>query len=97
MRALEKRNCSIIAALANANLFRCGRSLAVLVEGHHYLAIQNDIKALANSAGLRVDDKKLTVFRAIDSDDGKRPDLLIPTMEIAGTGVGRRLQTILPH
>lgn len=43
-------------------------------------AIQAEIKALANSAGLRVDDRKLTVFRVTNDDDGKRPDLLIPTM-----------------
>ena len=44
-------------------------------------AIQADIKALANCAGLRVDDRKLTVFRVItDGDDGKQPDLLIPNL-----------------
>ena len=47
---------------------------------HRHDAIQADIKALANSAGLRVDDRGLTVFRAIDNDDGKRPDLLIPNL-----------------
>ena len=50
--------------------------LALLKNRHD--AIQNDIKVLAQSGGIRADDRRLTVFRAIDEDDGKRPDLLLP-------------------
>ena len=60
------------------HFWKCNEFKSLITDRHD--AIQNDIKALANSAGLRVDDKKLTVFRVTNDDDGKRPDLLIPTM-----------------
>ena len=60
------------------HLWACAEFKFLLTDRHD--AIQADLKALANSAGLRVDDRRLTVFRAIDDDDGKRPDLLIPNL-----------------
>ena len=60
------------------HLWACAEFKFLLTDRHD--AIQADLKALANSAGLRVDDRRLTIFRAIDDDDGKRPDLLIPNL-----------------
>ena len=58
------------------HMFACNQFSALLKNRHD--AIQNDIKVLAQSGGIRADDRRLTVFRAIDEDDGKRPDLLLP-------------------
>ncbi len=60
------------------HLWACPEFKFLLTDRHD--AIQADFKALANSGGLQVDDRRLTVFRAIDDDDGKRPDLLIPSI-----------------
>ena len=58
------------------HIFACVQFRSLLKSRHD--AIQNDFKALANSAGIRADDRRLTVFRVIQEDDGKRPDLLLP-------------------
>ena len=42
------------------HFWKCNEFKSLVTD--RYYAIQNDIKALANSAGLRVDDKKLTAF-----------------------------------
>ena len=47
-------------------------------------ALVDVLKALAQMGGVRADDRGLTVFRVIDNDDGKRPDLLLPGFEDDG-------------
>lgn len=64
------------------HIFSCEKFRSLLKNRHD--AIQNDLKALAQSGGIRADDRGLTVFRVIDEDDGKRPDLLLPGFEADG-------------
>ena len=81
-----------------ANFCTCRRRLAIDKYGRHIFACEQfrhllknrhdaivfAIKALAQMGGLRADDRRLTVFRTIDEDDGKRPDLLLPGFEDDG-------------
>ena len=60
------------------HLFACNQFRSLLLNRHN--AIQKDFKALAYSGGIRADDQRLTVFRAINNDDGKRPDMMLPGM-----------------
>ena len=64
------------------HIFSCEKFRSLLKNRHD--AIQNDLKALAQSGGIRADDRGLTVFRVIDEDDGKRPDLMLPGFEADG-------------
>ena len=64
------------------HIFSCEKFRSLLKNRHD--AIQNDIKALAQSGGIKADDRRLTVFRVTDEDDGKRPDLLLPGYEDDG-------------
>ena len=64
------------------HIFSCEKFRSLLKNRHD--AIQNDIKALAQSGGIKADDRRLTVFRVTNEDDGKRPDLLLPGYEDDG-------------
>lgn len=63
---------------AGVHFFSCPYFSGLWKERHD--AIQNDYKVLASTAGVRADDRKLTVFRENEEGDGKRPDLLIPNL-----------------
>ena len=70
-------------------LDRYGRHILACEMFRHLLKDRHDalvhvLKALAQMGGLRADDRGLTVFRVIDDDDGKRPDLLLPGFEDDG-------------
>lgn len=72
-----------------AALDKYGRHIFACEQFRHLLKNRHDtivyaLKALAQMGGMRADDRGLTVFRAIDEDDGKRPDLLLPGFEDDG-------------
>ena len=74
------------------HIFSCEKFRSLLKNRHD--AIQNDIKALAQSGGIKADDRRLTVFRVTNEDDGKRPDLLLPGYEDDGKDLLRRYPNV---
>lgn len=64
------------------HLFSCPYFISHLTNRHD--AILRDIKALAHSAGVEARTNKLQVFRQINPDDNRKPDLLLKGMGPSG-------------